>query len=197
MAGDLAASLNESLDDMDGQVDRLTTLTNDLVYLSRMEEAGSTMTMTEVPLSEIVSETASSVAAVAAEKNKSLDMNIAPLLSVNGSSKELEKLVSILMDNAMKYSPEGTAVGVDLRREGRNVVLEVKNKTAAEVADEDLAHVFDRFYRADKSRNSAVGGHGIGLSMASAIVAAHGGKIRARRGDGTEFIVTAAMPAVN
>ena len=193
--GSLAGSLAESLDDISGQVDRLTTLTNDLVYLSRMEEAEGTLTMTEVPISDIVRDTAEPFEAVARERNKELVIETVPMLSMKGSTKELEKLVSILVENALKYSPEGDRIGVSLRKEGRNVILEVRNKTVTPVTDEDLAHVFERFYRTDKSRNSAAGGHGIGLSMASAIVAAHGGRIRARSGDGTEFIVTAAMPA--
>lgn len=188
-------SLNESLGDIDGQVDRLTSLTNDLVYLSRMEEAGNALTMTQIPVSDIVSETADSFNALAAERNKTLSIDVAPMLSMQGSSKEIEKLVSILTENALKYSPEGDDVKVCLRRDGKNIVLEVSNKAAEPLSDEDLAHVFERFYRSDKSRNSARGGHGIGLSVASAIVAAHGGRIRARSGDGTQFIVTATMPA--
>jgi signal transduction histidine kinase len=189
------ASLNESLGDIDSQVDRLTSLTNDLVYLSRMEEAGNALTMTEIPVSDIVAETADSFEALAAERKKTLSIDVAPMLTMQGSSKEIEKLVSILTENALKYSPEGDEVKVSLRKEGKMVVLEVRNKAVDPLSDEDLAHVFDRFYRSDKSRNSASGGHGIGLSMASAIVTAHGGKIRARSGDGSEFIVTATMPA--
>ena len=189
------ASLNESLGDIDSQVDRLTSLTNDLVYLSRMEEAGNTLTMTEIPVSDIVAETADSFEALAVERKKTLSIDVAPMLTMQGSSKEIEKLVSILTENALKYSPEGDEVKVSLRKEGKTIVLEVRNKAVDPLSDEDLAHVFDRFYRSDKSRNSASGGHGIGLSMASAIVTAHGGKIRARSGDGSEFIVTATMPA--
>ena len=189
------ASLSESLGDIDSQVDRLTSLTNDLVYLSRMEEAGNALTMTEIPVSDIVAETADSFETLAAERKKTLSIDVAPMLTMQGSSKEIEKLVSILTENALKYSPEGDEVKVSLRKEGKTVVLEVRNKAVDPLSDEDLAHVFDRFYRSDKSRNSASGGHGIGLSMASAIVTAHGGKIRARSGDGSEFIVTATMPA--
>jgi signal transduction histidine kinase len=193
--GSAADSLDESLSDIDGQVDRLTSLTNDLVYLSRMEEGGSALTMTEVPLSDIVSDTAESFRALAIERKKELDISVEPMITINGSTKELEKLVSILTENALKYSPEGDTVGVSLRRDGRNAVLEVRNRTAEPISEEDLSHVFERFYRTDKSRNSAAGGHGIGLSMAAAIVAAHNGKIAAAGGDGSEFIVTAAMPA--
>ncbi|MBR0400599.1 MAG: two-component sensor histidine kinase [Mogibacterium sp.] len=188
-------SLSESLSDIDGQVDRLTSLTNDLVYLSRMEEGGSALTMTEVPYSDIVSDTAESFRALAIERKKELEINVEPMLTVNGSTKELEKLVSILTENALKYSPEGDTACISLRREGKNAVLEVRNRTAEAISEEDLAHVFERFYRTDKSRNSAAGGHGIGLSMAAAIVAAHNGTIAAAGGDGSEFIVTAAMPA--
>ena len=190
-----STSLNESLDDIGGQVDRLASLTNDLVYLSRMEEGGNALTMTEIPVSDIVTETADSFSALAAERKKTLDIAVTPMLSMQGSSKEIEKLVSILTENALKYSPEDDTVHVGLRKEGKNVVLEVRNTAATPLSDEDLAHVFERFYRSDKSRNSASGGHGIGLSMASAIVTAHGGKIRARSGDGSEFIVTATLPA--
>jgi signal transduction histidine kinase len=85
---------------------------------------------------------------------------------------------------------------VSLRKDGRNAVLGVRNKTENELTNESLSHVFERFYRTDSSRNSEAGGHGIGLSMASAIVSAHGGKITARTSDGHDFIVTAAIPAV-
>ena len=190
------ASLNESLDDIGGQVDRLTSLTNDLVYLSRMEEGGNSLTMTEIPASDIVTETAESFSALAVERKKHLDINVTPMLSMQGSSKEIEKLVSILTENALKYSPEGDTIHVCFRKEGKNAVLEVRNKAVDPVSDEDLAHVFERFYRSDKSRNSASGGHGIGLSMASAITSAHGGKIRANNGDGSEFIVTASLPLI-
>ena len=192
----IAESLGDSLSDVDGQTDRLASLTNDLVYLSRMEEDGNTLTLTEIPVSDIVADTTDSFSALAQERDKELTTEIEPMLSIRGSTKEIEKLVSILVENALKYSPEGDNVRIALRRDGRNVELEVKNKTLSPISEEDLEHVFDRFYRVDKSRNSEVGGHGIGLSMANAIVSLHGGKIRARSGDGSEFIVTATIPAV-
>ena len=194
---DAAVSLNESLSDIDGQVDRLTNLTNDLVYLSRMEEEGNEMRMTEIPVSDIVAETVDSFEALAHEREKYISADIVPMLSMNGSSNEIEKLVSILVENALKYSPEGDTIHVSLNREGKNIILEVRNRTNSPMSDEDLAHVFERFYRTDKSRNSEAGGHGIGLSIASAIVSLHGGRIRARSGDGTEFIVTATLPAIS
>ena len=201
--------LKENLGDINDQVDRLTGLTNDLVYLSRMEEADSSLVMTDVPLSDIVSETVSSFESLAWEKGKAIGSDIAPDVTVQGSTKELEKLLSILLENAIKYSipprvidcgadedgmPAPPVIDVELRTEGRSAVLEVRNETEGELTNEMLSHVFERFYRTDSSRNSATGGHGIGLSMANAIVNAHGGKITAHTSTGHDFIVTTTLP---
>ena len=205
------SELRENLGDINDQVDRLTDLTNDLVYLSRMEEAGNTLVMTEVPFSDIVSDTARSFEPLAEEQGKAIGTDIEPMISVKGSTKELEKLLSIILENAVKYSappraielaegedgmPAPPVIDVTLRKEGRNAVLEVRNETENELTNEQLSHVFERFYRADSSRNSETGGHGIGLSMASAIVKAHGGRISARTASGHDFTVTATLPAL-
>ena len=187
-------SSEDSLQDIGEQIDRLAALTDDLVYLSRMEEAEGSLIMSDVPLSDIVIETVSSFEALARDNGKSIEMDIAPMLSVSGSTKEIEKLISILLENAVKYSDESEPIKVSLKKDGRNCTLEVSNRTSGEVSSESLAHVFDRFYRTDESRNSAAGGHGIGLSMASAIAAMHKGKITARTTDGTDFIVTVIIP---
>ncbi len=206
---DMANSLRENLGDIDDQITRLTGLTNDLVYLSRMEEADNTLVMTEVPLSDIVSETVESFVPLAAERGKAINTDIEPMISVQGSNKELEKLLSILLENAIKYSipprimdnaededgmPVPPQIDVILRKEGRNAVIEVRNETESELTNEQLSHVFERFYRMDGSRNSATGGHGIGLSMANAIVNAHGGRITAHSSTGNDFTVTANLP---
>ena len=149
--------------------------------------------MTEVPLSDIVAETAASFEPLAEEKGKVIGTDIEKMITVQGSTKELEKLLSILLENAVKYSVP-PSVDVALRKEGKNAVLEVSNKTENELTNEQLSHVFERFYRMDGSRNSQTGGHGIGLSMANAIVNAHGGHISARTTDGHDFTVTAAIP---
>ena len=203
------SELRENLGDIDDQVGRLTGLTNDLVYLSRMEEADTSLVMTEVPLSDIVSETAESFMPLAEEKGKTIAVDIEPMVSVQGSTKELEKLLSIILENAVKYStppritecsededgmPAPPVIGAVLRKEGKDAVIEVRNETEGELTNGQLSHVFERFYRMDSSRNSQTGGHGIGLSMASAIVKAHGGRISARTDTGHDFIVTVALP---
>ena len=81
-----------------------------------------------------------------------------------------------------------------LKKEGKNAVIEVSNATENEMTNESLSHVFERFYRTDSSRSSQTGGHGIGLSVAQAIVNAHGGKISAHTTNGRDFIITAMLP---
>ena len=186
--------LRDGLAEIGGQTDRLTDLTNDLVYLSRMEEAESSLIMTDVPLSEIAGDSVSSFESLAKEQGRSISPDIEEGITVKGSTKELEKLMSIILENAIKYSEAGQPIEVTVKKEGKNALVEVRNITADELTNENLAHVFERFYRADASRNSETGGHGIGLSMAQAIVGAHGGKISARTTDGHDFVVTAALP---
>lgn len=232
--------IRDSLGDINDQVSRLTGLTNDLVYLSRMEEGSNSLVMSEVPLSDIVADSASAFEPLAAEQGKVIVTDIAPMITVKGSTKELEKLMSILLENAVKYSaakdvqtdgkrnagePDqpGSMLPADklseemtqsdmlsdnvtqinvpridvfLRKDGRSAVIEVSNNTENELTNEALSHVFERFYRTDSSRNSQTGGHGIGLSMAQAIVAAHGGRISARTTDGRDFIITAVFSLV-
>jgi len=185
---------NPSLSDIRQQTGRLRDLTNDLVYLSRMEEAAGKLPMVDFPLSEVVSDTAESFVTLATSQEKELICRIEPLLSLRGNDKAIARLVSILLDNAIKYSPKGSQIELNLQKQGRRVLLWVGNRSSTPVTEDNLRHVFDRFYRTDASRNSETGGHGIGLSMAQAIVNEHGGKIGASSPDGESFVVTASFP---
>lgn len=186
---------NESLDEIRRQAKRLTGLTNDLVSLARMEESERAMPMIEFPVSEVVQEAAAPFQAPALSQNKQLVCSIRPLLSMKGNDQAVSQLVSLLLDNALKYSPEGGVISLQLARQGKHLVLSVSNPTAAEIRPDQLSHVFDRFYRSDPSRNSQTGGHGIGLSIAKAIVTAHGGKITAQTKDGHSFLISAMFSA--
>ena len=104
-------------------------------------------------------------------------------LSYNGDEKAIRQLTSILLDNAIKYTDENGAINVKLKKSGRKINLSVYN-TVESITKEDTDRMFERFYRADSSRNSETGGYGIGLSIASAIVSAHKGKINAETDDG-------------
>ena len=164
---------NESLSDIRTQTKRLTTLTNDLVYLSKIEEAGNNLIKVEFPLSDLVSETVSPFKALAQTQNKEIVLNIQPMIPFCGNDKAIEQLISILMNNALRYSNEGGWIDVGLVKNNKQIQLNVFNTTKDYVSPENLNCVFDRFYRTDNSRNSEKGGHGIGLSVAKAIAETH------------------------
>ncbi len=185
---------NECLTDIQAQTQRLTSLTNDLVYLSRMEEMEDALQMIEFPVSDLISETVHSFKTPAMTQNKELEVQIRPMLTMNGNAKAVEKLTSILMNNALKYSPEGSVISVHFGINGKQLALSVENESSYFIQKENLQHIFERFYRLDSSRNSETGGHGIGLSMAQAIVNAHKGEIKAWTKDGSTFGVTASFP---
>lgn len=185
---------SEWLDGICSQVDRLSTLTADLVYLSRMEEAESSLPMIEFPVSDVVSEAAAAFQAMAQTQNKTFLCNVPPMLSFVGNEKAVRQLVSILVDNALKYAPEQGFISLTLRKTGRQLILSVYNTTREPVQEAQLNHFFERFYRADSSRSSGTGGYGIGLSVAQAITAAHSGKISAQTQDGCSLEITVQLP---
>lgn len=184
---------NECLEDIGKQAKRLAGLTNDLVYLARMEEAQNPVQMIEFPVSEIIYDTAAPFQTLAQTQGKELSCQVQPMLSMCGNDKAISQLTSILLDNAIKYSPRDSQIVLKFIRQGRKLILTVNNPSATPLTDENLRHVFDRFYRADPSRNSETGGHGIGLSMAHAIVTAHSGKISVCSPDGKSFLITAVF----
>ena len=185
---------NEWLSDIQKQVKQLTGLTNDLVFLSRMEEADTPMQKLPFPLSDVVSETAASFQALAQAQGKTFTTRISPMRTLEGDEKAIAQLVRLLLDNALKYSPEGGSVSLTLEKTGRQCRLSVSNTTDNPLPLDNLKALFERFYRADPSRNSQTGGHGIGLSVAKAIVTAHGGKIQATSEDGHSLCITAFLP---
>ncbi len=191
---EMETGYNESLSDIRHQTKRLTTLTNDLVYLARMEESEQSVPMVEFPVSDTVRETAEPFRVLAQASEKTWVCDILPMLTLKGNDNAIRQLVSVLLDNALKYSPQGGTIALRLFSQGRTVVLTVFNTTASPVGQETLDRVFDRFYRTDPSRNSETGGHGIGLSIAKAIVHAHGGKIVAASEDAHTFRITVTIP---
>jgi signal transduction histidine kinase len=185
---------HDSLEEVRNQTKRLTMLTNDLVYLAKMEETDRNIPLMELPISDVVEEAASPFRVLAQKDGKKFDCSIQPLLFFKGNKKALEQLVCILLDNATKYSPAGGHIQISLEKRAKSILLTVCNTSAAEIPRDALPHLFDRFFRTDASRNSQTGGHGIGLSLAYAIVQAHGGKICAETDDGNSLQITVTLP---
>lgn len=186
---------NEWLSDIKNQTKRLSDMTNSLIILSKTEEENNKVQMIEFPLTDIAEETAESFMTLIKSQDKTIDLNIQPLVSMCGDEKAIRQLLTILLDNAVKYSQPGGKISLTLEKQKKFIRLSVSNTTDF-ISKEHLEHLFDRFYRTDKSRNSQTGGYGLGLSIASSIVQAHKGKITASTEDEKSLLITSVFPAV-
>ena len=185
---------NEWLDDIKKQTKRLTDLTNQLVHLSRMEEANSSMPMSDFCISDMLEEITSSFQTLARTQNKKVTLQTQPALFLHGNEPSIQELFTILLDNSIKYSPDNTEISILLKQEGNFLKFCISNLTKDTITQEQLRQLFDRFYRTDSSRNSKTGGFGIGLSMAYAIVTAHKGKIKAESKHGDSLSILVELP---
>ena len=174
------------------QIGRLTSLTEQLVFLSKMDEESSTIEMSDFSLSDAVFDMAEIFKTLAVQKNKTLEIDIEEAINYNGDEKSIRQLISILLDNAIKYSDDDGAIRIKLNKNGKNSKITVWN-TVANIGVGKHDELFERFLRLDKSRNSKSGGFGIGLSVAYAIVNAHKGKITAESHDGKSIVFTIVL----
>ncbi len=186
---------SEWVSDIKKQAKHLTDLTNDLIYLARLEESQKTMLMVVFPVSDVVEEAALSFQSIAQTQGKKFECVVFPMLSMCGNAKAVAQLINILLDNALKYSPSGGSVFVRLEKLNKSIRLSVYNTVKEPLKKEDLSRLFERFYRPDASRNSGAGGYGIGLSVAQAIVFSHSGKIQAVAPDSKSLMITVTFPA--
>lgn len=171
------------------QIARLTSLTEKLVFLSRMDEESTRLEMTDFAISDAIIDTAGPFAAFAAARKKTLTLDIQPDLHYHGNEGSIRQCVSLLLDNAVKYSTENGQIRLSFHTQGKNLLLQVWNTTDS-MPEGKHDELFERFYRQDASRNSQTGGHGIGLSVVSAIATAHKGKISARSEDGNSLTIS-------
>lgn len=184
---------NEWTDAIGAQVLRLAGLTDKLVLLSRMDEGGGgRVLMTEFSLSEVVEEVASTYQSVCEAAGKRLCVSASPALSVVGDQSLIKNVLTLLLDNAVKYSSEGSEISLSLRSVGRSKRITVSNKVDR-LPEGDLSLLFERFYRPDSSRSSESGGHGIGLSVVQSIVRLHGGKISVCAPDKNTVVFTVIL----
>lgn len=174
------------------QIRRLNDLTQQLITLSKMDEGGGEMQKEKFSISDAVEETLNQFEVLAGKTDKTFDMKIQPNVDYLGDERAIRQLVGILMDNAIKYSINGSIISVLLEKKGKKIYIRFYNK-ADNVVKGRLDVLFERFYRTDASRNSQTGGSGIGLSVAKAIVTAHKGKIAAESEDGKSLTISVIL----
>lgn len=167
-----------------GQTERLSGLMQNLLTLSRMDEGTAGTLMSECSLSEMTRDAVAQFREPAENRGISVLCDIAENVTVTGDKVRLLQLLTILLDNAVKYAEDGTPeIRVSVSRQERTAVLRISN-TCFLGQDEDPGKWFERFYRGDSARTQKSGGYGIGLSAASAIVRLHKGSVKAEYEDG-------------
>lgn len=181
---------SEWLENAQLQADHLSLLIEQLISYALLDEKRQRTPNAPVDLSAVAEALLAEFRPLAASNDQSLAAEIAPGVTVSGNEEAFRMLISVLMENAVKYTPPGGAIRLRLRR-AKRAVLEVEN-TCTNLGEDALDRLFERFYRAPEHR-SAHGGSGLGLSIAREITELYGGSIRARRGNDT-IIFTAELP---
>ncbi len=180
------------LDRLREELKRITKLMNDLLTLARADARHAALELAKQTFDfrPHAERTFQLVAELAAKKQLTMHFHAPEQAVVTADPDKLTQLLYILLDNAIKYTPEGGEVTLSIRTEPKQFILSVKD-TGIGIPPEDIGRIFDRFYRVDKARSRQQGGHGLGLSIAKWIVDAHGGTIHvhSQLGQGTEFIV--------
>ena len=172
--------------------ERMSELVNELLMLARLDDkSGHKLIMTEINLSDLVLMTALPFESTVFEMGKKFDVDVQPDIKCKGDESALKHILTILIDNAVKYSFEHGEISVKLYDQSNKHIIEVYN-TGEGIQPENLKKIFERFFRQDESRNSKTGGYGLGLSIAKASVEAHGGKISVQSvyGEWVKFIVS-------
>ncbi len=176
------------------ETERMAKLTGDLLYLTEMDDSRPGMVHARFDLSDAVENVMLTMEAVVFEKDLTLDYEIEPGLLLVGSREQIVQVTMILLDNAIKYANPRGRIDVSLKREHGEILLAVSN-TGEGIAAEHLPHVFDRFYRTDKSRTRSQGGHGLGLAIAKSIVEQHKGRLSAKSTIGEQTTFSVHFPA--
>jgi signal transduction histidine kinase len=169
----------------------LTQLVDSLLLLARADSGTMTLERQPIDLGNLVRETAASIAVLAEEREVRLDVRATEDLRVLGDAGRLRQLLLILLDNALKHTPDGGSIMIGLVRAGNRAQLTVQD-TGPGIDPPDLPHIFDRFYRADRAR--AGEGVGLGLAIGRWIVEAHGGRIAAANAPAGGAIFTVTLP---
>ena len=167
----------ESVDMLQSESERLSRLTENLMTLARSDEDFLPVYTAQVDITALCKKVASQMSLLAAETKLQLKQEIQDNLVMQGDEMALSRLLIILLDNAMKYSPEQTQITMRAAKVKTHLVLEVRDEGCG-ISDEDKQKIFDRFFRVDKARSRSQGGLGLGLSLALAIVRQHGGSIK-------------------
>jgi two-component system phosphate regulon sensor histidine kinase PhoR len=173
--------------------DRLTKIVEDLLALSKIESKEFYLKRERLPLSELIDDVSGFVKEAAQKKKISISRSIVPsTLEMMGDRSYLEQVFVNLLDNAIKYTPEGGRVTISaIEKDQREIQFSIEDNGIG-IPREDIPRIFERFYRVDKGRSQELGGTGLGLSIVKHLVQAHGGRVwvESQPGKGSTFYFT-------
>lgn len=191
------AILEESIHAILGETDNMHSLVESLLFIARNDKGALKMDKVPFSFTELFAEIVKETRLIDSQHGitDTIDQN----LMIHGSSDKLKQALRIFIDNSIKYTPDGGKITLSLRRSEHHAIVVISDDGIG-ISKEDLPHIFDRFYRADKSRTKMKenqhGGTGLGLSIAKIIIEQHGGKIHVDSAidEGTTF--TLFLPAI-
>src|ERR1700680_4206342 len=175
------------------EIDRLSHIVDQLLVISRLHAGQGGIERVPMDLGELAVSTAEQMHLMADERRISIRFAASKGVHVNGDPLRMKQILVNLLDNAIKYSPEGGWVEVRVRAEEDTAVLTVSDNGIG-IAPESLPHIFERFYRADRARTRTTGGIGLGLSIVKSIVGAHEGHISVQSHEGEGTSVRMELP---
>ena len=179
---------NRHIEHIISETERMDKLIKRLLTLSKIEESADDSDMTRFSLSDAVEEIALTYESVVFENNLNFSYRIKPELQMTGSEDQIKQLIALLIDNAVKNADENGNIELSLERNGDYKILKVSNSGEG-ISEDEIEHIFDRFYTTDSSRKGE--SFGLGLAIAKAIVLRHKGEIsvQSERGEDTVFSV--------
>lgn len=190
--------INEFLTDINSEIDRLSAIINDLLTLVQIDTKGIKLKKEIINLSEMTQEIVYALRPLAYKKGVELELFCEDSLETKGDQLKLEQVVSNIVDNAIKYTPEGGRVRIETLKDESMALIRISD-TGLGISQDDIPHLFDRFYRVDKARSRITGGTGLGLSIANEIINMHGGRIKVTsvENEGSVFCVGLPVYDVN
>lgn len=175
------------------EIDKLQSLTDSLLSLAKTSSDKNTE-LKDVKITEVIEEAAKKVLPLAKNRSIEFELPAASKVTVRGNSSQLREMFVTLLDNAVKYGRDNTAVSVVALKNDDSVVIKITDEGIG-ISKKDLPHIFERFYRADQSRTKVkTEGYGLGLSVAEAIIKAHSGSIKAESELNKGTIFTVCLP---
>lgn len=187
----LVVSQMDWLSNIKGELQQMIGLVSSLLFLARVDSQQSVMQVNCFSLDQAVERIAESCKPLAAAKNIQINLSLTGDITFYGDESNIRQVLEILLDNAVRHTPEGGVISIDLRKTERKILLTVAD-TGEGISEEHRAKIFNRFYQADASRSG--GGAGLGLSIAKSIIENHSGTIQVASRSGTGSIFTIQLP---